>query len=249
VRLREAEERDIPAILTLINDYAQRNLLLARTEESLRERLADFAVAEIEGEVAGCAALTELGTGLGEIRSLAVRADMSGRGLGRALIEHLRGQAFSRGFVEVLALTRRVSLFERMGFHVARRERFLDKLAADCKACPLNLCCDETAVHWIPPEALADARAFAAAVDRKATAVNADGPDARLGSGDRDGQETTEGPEKPGLFARLLPPPASHAAGTERTEERQRPSGPGFFAARPETGQTRTTPERKGRQS
>ncbi len=164
--LREATERDIPSVLALINDYAQRNLVLARTEESLRGCLADFAVAEVDGEVVGCCALSELGTGLGEIRSLAVRAGMNGRGIGRGIIEHHMARAWSRGFVEVLALTRRVSLFERLGFHVTRRERFLDKLATDCRACPLSLCCDEIAVHWIPPEALAAARELAGTAEK-----------------------------------------------------------------------------------
>ena len=164
--LREATERDVPAVLALINDYAQRNLVLARTEESLRACLSDFAVAEVEGEVVACCALSELGPGLGEIRSLAVREDMSGRGIGRGIIEHHMADAWSRGFVEVLALTRRVSLFEKLGFHVTRRERFLDKLATDCKACPLSLCCDEIAVHWIPPEALAAARELVGAAEK-----------------------------------------------------------------------------------
>jgi len=166
VRLRDASERDVPPVLALINDYAQRNLVLPRTEESLRANLGDFAVAEVDGEVVGCCALSELGPGLGEIRSLAVRADMNGRGIGRGIIEHLMTRAWSRGFAEVLALTRRVSLFERLGFHVTRRERFLDKLATDCKACPLSLCCDEIAVHWLPPEALAAAREVVGAVER-----------------------------------------------------------------------------------
>jgi len=166
VLLRNASERDVPPVLALINDYAQRNLVLPRTEESLRASLGDFAVAEVDGEVVGCCALSELGPGLGEIRSLAVRADMNGRGIGRGIIEHLMTKAWPRGFAEVLALTRRVSLFERLGFHVTRRERFLDKLATDCKACPLSLCCDEIAVHWLPPEALAAAREVVGAVEK-----------------------------------------------------------------------------------
>ncbi len=54
MRLRDATERDVPSILALINDYARQNLVLARTEESLRSCLADVAVAEVEGEVVGC---------------------------------------------------------------------------------------------------------------------------------------------------------------------------------------------------
>lgn len=146
MRLRKASEADVPALLDLINGYAERGLLLVRTEASIRARLADFTVAEVGGAVAGCAALTELGPGLAEVRSLAVRDDLAGRGIGHALVEALMAEAGRRGFHEVLALTRRTSFFEALGFQATRRERFLDKLMVDCQTCPMNLCCDETAM-------------------------------------------------------------------------------------------------------
>lgn len=149
-RLRKAGEADIPALLALINGYAERGQLLSRTEASLRARLADFTVAEVDGQVAGCAALTELGPGLAEVRSLAVSAALAGRGIGHALVEHLVAKAGRRGFHEVLALTRRTSFFAALGFHPTRRERYLDKLMVDCQTCPLNLCCDETAMVRSP---------------------------------------------------------------------------------------------------
>ena len=152
VRLRKAIEADVAPLLALINGYAARDLLLRRTEDSLRSCLDDFWVAEEDGEIVGCGALTALGPGLGEVRSLAVREDRSGRGIGRAIVERLLDVAAERELVEVLALTRRVPFFEALGFHVTRRERFLDKLMVDCRACPLNLCCDETAVVRTPPE-------------------------------------------------------------------------------------------------
>ena len=153
MRLRKAAEKDIPALLDLINGYAARGMLLHRTEASLRARLADITVAELDGELAGCAALTELGPGLAEVRSLAVREDLAGRGIGPALVEGLVAEAGRRGFHEVLALTRRTSFFEHLGFQATRRERFLDKLMVDCQTCPMNLCCDETAMVITPPPA------------------------------------------------------------------------------------------------
>jgi len=142
----------VEPLLALINGYAARGLLLARSEESLRARLEDFTVAvDDDGQVIGCGALTVLGPGLGEVRSLAVREDQAGRGIGHAIVEHLVQEAGRRGFDEVLALTRRPSFFEALGFSVTRRERFLDKLMVDCKACPMNLCCDETAMVRVPP--------------------------------------------------------------------------------------------------
>jgi amino-acid N-acetyltransferase len=153
VRLRKADARDVPALLALINGYAERGLLLVRTEASIRARLADFTGAEVDGEVAGCAALTELGPGLAEVRSLAVRADLAGRGIGRALVAELVAEAGRQGIHEVLALTRRTSFFEALGFSATRRERFLDKLMVDCQTCPMNLCCDETAMVVTPATA------------------------------------------------------------------------------------------------
>jgi amino-acid N-acetyltransferase len=103
-------------------------------------------------EIVGCGALSMLGPSLGEVRSLAVRADQAGKGLGRRIVEHLLVEARDRGFAEVLALTRRSSFFDALGFEVTRRERFIDKLMVDCAACPLNLCCDEIAM-FSPPAA------------------------------------------------------------------------------------------------
>jgi len=147
ILLHKAQDADVPALLALINGYADRNLLLRRSEESLRAVLGDFVVASSgDGEILGCGALTELGPGLGEVRSLAVREDHAGHGIGRRLVERLVEDAAGRGFAQVLALTRRVPFFESLGFAVTQRELFLEKLAADCAACPMNLCCDETAV-------------------------------------------------------------------------------------------------------
>jgi amino-acid N-acetyltransferase len=147
LRLRPAEPGDVPALLALINGYAERGQLLKRTEESLRGRLSDFVVADSgDAGIVGCGGLTELGPGLAEVRSLAVRDDHAGRGLGRRIVERLVEDATRRGFAQVLALTRRVSFFEALGFAPTERERFLEKLQVDCAACPMNLCCDETAL-------------------------------------------------------------------------------------------------------
>lgn len=151
MRLRDAGEKDVSALLALINGYADRDMLLRRTEESLRRALSDFIVAtDAAGTIVGCGALTTLGPGLGEVRSLAVAPDHAGKGLGRRIVERLLVRARERGYAEVLALTRRTSFFEALGFGVARRERFLDKLMVDCAACPLNLCCDEVAMVRAP---------------------------------------------------------------------------------------------------
>ena len=152
VTLRKATAEDAPVLLALINAYASRGLLLRRSEDSLRRALCDFTVAVRNGEIVGCGALTDLGPGLGEIRSLAVREGAEGGGLGSRIAQHLLEEAADRGLAQVLALTRRVSFFQALGFEVTQRERFLDKLAVDCVGCPMNVCCDETAMVRRPPK-------------------------------------------------------------------------------------------------
>lgn len=146
VTLRAAQEGDVPALLALINGHAGRGLLLPRTDASLRLRLDDFTVVERGGRLVGCGALSELGPGLGEVRSLAVAEDAAGLGIGHLLVQELFEQAAASGFREVIALTRRQSFFAKLGFAVTERERFVDKLRADCAACPRNVCCDEIAM-------------------------------------------------------------------------------------------------------
>jgi amino-acid N-acetyltransferase len=148
--VRAAQPHDVQALLGLINGYAERDLLLPRSEASLLASLCDFVVAVAptpDGEaVMGCAALVRLGPGLGEIRSLAVRADAAGQGVGHTIVRRLLGNAPERGFVEILALTRRPSFFAALGFLATRRERFPAKLLTDCGSCRRDFRCDEIAM-------------------------------------------------------------------------------------------------------
>ncbi len=148
--VRGAKPSDVSALLELINGYAERGLLLWRNDASLRAGLPDFVVVVVDGAdgevIVGCGALAQLSAGLGEIRSLAVRADAVGCGVGRRIARRLLQDARNRALVEVLALTRRPSFFEALGFVPTWRQRFPDKVQTDCATCPRRLCCDEVAM-------------------------------------------------------------------------------------------------------
>lgn len=75
------------------------------------------------GALLGCAALRELSTDAGEIKSMRTVAESRGRGLGRLLLEHLIAEAQQRGYrrlsletgaEDFFAPARR--LYERHGF-------------------------------------------------------------------------------------------------------------------------------------
>lgn len=81
-----------------------------------------------------------------ELRSLAVRADQRGRGLGLALIEATKRAAGERGFREIYSLVNEQALpvFVRAGFR--RTVRTPQKLLTDCVSCPILERCAEVPV-------------------------------------------------------------------------------------------------------
>lgn len=107
MRLRKAQERDVVPLLQLINGYAARGLLLERSEDSLRARLGDFSVAEADGALLGCGALSELApttatsAGLGEVKSMRTARPARGRGVAGAVLDRLVALARERGYAAV----------------------------------------------------------------------------------------------------------------------------------------------------
>ena len=102
--------------------------------------------AERGPEVVACAALRLLWGDLGEVRSLAVRPDHHGLGLGVALVRRVLDDARDLALPRVIALTREGEFFERCGFTVHLRENLPRKVWTDCVRCPRRHACDEVAV-------------------------------------------------------------------------------------------------------
>lgn len=140
---------DVDAGLGLINAYAAEDRMLERTREFLVERIRDFFVAEADDDGSafqGCVALAVLTPDLAEIRSLAVRPDSSGRGVGRALVDACVEEARRIGMSRVFALTLVPEFFERCGFTLVSLGRLPEKSAAECPICPKRQRCDEQAM-------------------------------------------------------------------------------------------------------
>jgi amino-acid N-acetyltransferase len=141
--IRKAELRDVPALLKLINGYAEKRLLLPRTFPDVCENIGDFLVAEEDGHVVASGALKLYNSDIAEIRSLCVEPDHKSSGLGRALTERLLSQARLRKLKTVFALTVAPEFFQKCGFREAPREKFPMKIWRDCLLCPKLFCCDE----------------------------------------------------------------------------------------------------------
>lgn len=141
--IRPATGADIEGILAIVNAYASQNLMLPRTAEQIRRVLADFLVAEDAGCVVGCGSNVPLTPELTELRSLAVRAEYRGTGLGKQLVAALVAKARADGFEHICALTLVEPFFSRMGFVTVDRWAIPPKIWHECIYCPKFDACDE----------------------------------------------------------------------------------------------------------
>src|ERR1035438_2642156 len=80
-----------------------------------------LALALIDGEVAGCAALRRFDVQRGEAKRLYVRPEFRGRGVGRALLDWLIAEARAMGYREIVGdsiprMAVALAMYDRAGF-------------------------------------------------------------------------------------------------------------------------------------
>jgi len=146
LEMRKARMADIPALLDLINGYAARGIMLARTEFEISEAIRDFSVALSAGELVGCGALHFYSPTVGEIRSLAVAQSAKTRGVGRELVVTLVNEATAYSLNSVFAFTYVPEFFQKVGFGEVERGALPLKVWKDCLRFPKFHSCDEIAV-------------------------------------------------------------------------------------------------------
>lgn len=147
MRFRQATSQDVDDMHYLVEHYANREIVLARTKASLLSMIDVYTVVEDEREdIVGLAGLHILANDLAEIRTLVLSPRVQGHGIGKALVNHMVDQADHIDIRRVMALTYQVSFFQKCGFHIVEKEIFPQKVWTDCIHCPKFTCCDETAV-------------------------------------------------------------------------------------------------------
>jgi amino-acid N-acetyltransferase len=144
--IRQAAYADVDGIALLVGQHARQGHLLPRSADNIRASLSTWIVAEASDAIIACGSLLEITPTLVEIRSLAVAPAYRSHGLGAQIVSALVNEARRRAIPTVFALTRVVPFFERQGFSVTTKDRFPEKILNDCQICPLQHCCDETAV-------------------------------------------------------------------------------------------------------
>jgi len=141
--IRKATLTDVKSIQWLVNQYAETGQMLPRTLNELYEHLRDFHVYEENGELVGVCALHLSWDGLAEIRSLAVKKDWAGRGIGSALVCQCLSEAASLNATRVFVLTYQDVFFRKLGFSDVDKKELPHKIWTDCLNCIKFPNCDE----------------------------------------------------------------------------------------------------------
>jgi amino-acid N-acetyltransferase len=145
--IRKARMGDVKAIQKLIAEYARKGDMLPRSLSEIYENLRDYFVhVEDGGEVIGSAAIHLMWEDLAEVRSLAVRDDRMGRGVGTELVEACLSEAIVLGITRVFALTYKPGFFEKLGFRRVDKSELPHKIWSDCLKCSKFPDCDEVAL-------------------------------------------------------------------------------------------------------
>lgn len=146
MKIRKAKISDIKAVHKLVNEYGKRGEMIPRSLNDLYENIRDIFVCEDKDGIKGVCALHVLWEDLAEIRSLAVRMDARGTGIGKRLVSMCIKEANNLGIYRIFALTYHPDFFKKIGFKDIDKTKLPQKIWGECLRCPKFPECDESAV-------------------------------------------------------------------------------------------------------
>ena len=146
ILVEKAKIRDVPQIHQLINYFADKDEMLARSLGEIYENIRDFFVVRQGERVIACATLHVSWADLAEVKSMAVAEDSQRQGVGTQLVEACLKEAQGLGIPAVFCLTYRPGFFEKFGFSQVDKMELPRKIWTDCYRCPKFPDCDEVAL-------------------------------------------------------------------------------------------------------
>ena len=116
VIIRPARTSDVRMIRELIDTYSPGGRLLSKNTVTIYEDVQEFVVADSDGVVVGCGALHVMWEDLGEVRTVAVLPEVTGQGVGGAILDELLDRARRLGLSRLFCLTFETGFFGHRGF-------------------------------------------------------------------------------------------------------------------------------------
>ena len=145
-RVEKAKIQDVPQIHRLINYFADKDEMLARSLSEIYENIRDFFVIKQGEQIIACAALHVCWSDLAEIKSVAVAEDSQQQGIGAQLVDACLKEAKLLGIPTVFCLTYRPAFFEKFGLSQVDKMELPRKVWTECYRCPKFPDCDEVAL-------------------------------------------------------------------------------------------------------
>lgn len=134
--LRKATIADVKPMHRLLLTTAQQGLLLPRALGGLYTGVREFYVmTSSAGELVGCCALKIFWHDIAEIRSLVVREEARGFGIGHKLVDACLREARGFKIEKVFSLTYQNVFFSKVGFTEIEKEILPNKIWTDCIHC------------------------------------------------------------------------------------------------------------------
>lgn len=137
--IRSALLTDAHAIFNLIQEHSKD--LLARPLGDVIQNIDRFVVCEVGGNVAGCAAwqiLPEVGEpskAVVEVQSVAVKAGLRRKGVGRALVTEVLKRVLPFNPAQAIVLTFAPEFFASLGFREVPKSQLMHKIYIGCMSC------------------------------------------------------------------------------------------------------------------
>jgi len=116
---------DYQEMIRLRNEILRRPLGLSFSEDELEKEKNNLMMAAVEdGKMLGCCMLVEEDPKTVRLRQMAVRNDLQGKGVGKALIQFAENLARDHGYEKITMHARKNSLgfYEKMGYQVSGNE-------------------------------------------------------------------------------------------------------------------------------
>lgn len=138
---------DIPNMQKLVYDEVENGNILVRSESEMATTIRSYRVVYDDDILVGFVALHIHTPLLAEIRSLVVKKNLRGNGIGKNLIKLCIDEAKQINLKQILVLTYQQQLFEEFKFTVIEKATIPDtKIWADCIKCKHFPICDEIAL-------------------------------------------------------------------------------------------------------
>jgi amino-acid N-acetyltransferase len=146
ILIRTAKLPDAVPISRLIDTYAQQGIMLAKSSETIIREIRNFIVAELDGEVIGCCAVSFFNEELAEVRSVVVKLALQNHGIGAMLVRQAEEMLKEEGIKSIFALTMSEKFFSKLSYRKVEKTLFPQKIWRDCLGCSKIMLCDEVAM-------------------------------------------------------------------------------------------------------